>query len=500
MNLTPFHEFILAKCGLLFENEREETLAKGIRSRMAALEIKHERDYHSLLVKGLDEFAALVNLLTINETYFFREPAQLQILSERLTPELLPRATDNRDKVRLLSAGCATGEEAYSIAMTLIEKYGAAAPDLFSIIGVDIDSQVIAKAEAGLFGKGSFRGFSEERRRRFFDQVATDTFSIRDEVKRLVTFAIVNLREPPYPEAMQLLDVIFYRNVSIYFPPAVQQEIFGNLAGTLKDNGYLFLSASETIFHNIGILSLVEIDHTFLYRKGPILHIGDRRLTPRTTASSASSAPSRRSSPATGDVKQPASARQLRPPAGTLQAPRPAAPLTADSSKLFFDSALAHARGKEYGTALEEIELLLGQVPDLAKAYMLKASILINLNCLEEATAACGRALELDRWCLEGYLLLGIIARIAGQEEQALHHFKGSLYIDPSCWLAHFYLAEIHTSRQERDMARREYEIVTKLLDKGNYLDAGLTFFPLSFQPEQIVTLCRHNLAKLEGR
>jgi len=499
MNLTPFHEFILAKCGLLFENEREETLAKGILSRMTARGISHDHDYHSLLAKDLDEFTALVNLLTINETYFFREPAHLQIVAERLAPDLLPTAANSGGKVRFLSAGCSTGEEAYSIAMTLIEKYGSAAPDLFSIIGVDIDSQVVARAEAGLFGKASFRGFSEERLRRFFDRVAADTFKIRDEVKRLVTFAIVNLRSTPYPETMRMLDVIFYRNVSIYFPPAVQQEIFGNLAGTLNDNGYLFLSASETIFHNIGILSLLEIDRTFLYRKGTILNIGDRRLTPRTPPAPARTAPSRRSAPSTGGGKQPPPARHLPLPIGTAKAPHPAPPLTADSPKLLFDSALTHARGKEYGTALEEIDLLLGQCPDLTKAYMLKASILINLNRLEAATAVCDRALELDQWCLEGYLLRGIIARVAGQEEQALHHFKRSLYIDSSCRLAHFHVAGLHTSRQERDVARREYEIVTKLLDKGNFPDAGMTFFPLSFQPEQIVTLCRHNLAKLVG-
>ena len=494
MNLTPFQEFILAKCGLLFENEREETLAKGIRSRMTAKGICVDHDYLSLLAKDLDEFAGLVNLLTVNETYFFREPAHLRIVVERLIPELLPLAANNGGKIRFLSAGCSTGEEAYSIAMSLFEKYGAAAPDLFSIIGVDIDSEVIARAEAGLFGKGAFRDFNKERQRRFFDQVTPDKFRIKDEVKHLVTFAIVNLRDHPYPKAMQMLDVIFYRNVSIYFPPPVQREIFTNLAGTLKEQGYLFLSASETIFHNIGILSLEEIDQTFLYRKGPLLDIGDRRMSPRNKAAATSAVPSQRSAPPSTGLKQ----RLPAAPVGTAEAPRTAPPTTEDTPKTLFDGALTHAQGKEYGAALQEIELLLEQFPGLTKAYMLKASVLINLNRLEEATTACSTGLEFDHWCLEGYLLLGIIARITGQEEQALHHFKGALYIDSACWLAHFYLAEIHTIRNERDLASHEYEIVTKLLDRGNSPDAGLTFFPLSFQPEQIVTLCRHNLAKLE--
>ncbi|MBK5275134.1 MAG: hypothetical protein JJE30_08790 [Desulfuromonadales bacterium] len=499
MNLTPFLEFILAKCGLTFENERVETLAKGIRSRMAARGIIDDRNYLSFLTKDPDEFAGLVNLLTVNETYFFREPAHLQILAERLIPELLLAEGKNGGKVRVLSAGCSTGEEAYSIAMTLIEKYGAAACDRFSVMAVDIDSKVIARAKEGIFGKGAFRGFSEERRRRFFDEVAADKFRIRDEVKRLVTFAIVNLRSPLYPEAMQMLDVIFYRNVSIYFPSPVQRDIFTNLAGTLKNNGYLFLSASETIFHNIGLLSLMEIDHNFLYRKGPLLDIVDRRLAPRNEPAPAPAAPARRSTPAAGSGKQNNFSDHRPPSADRTRQSGHSPPATSDSLRILFDGALALARDKEYTAALQAIDRLLGQNPGFVKCYMLKASILINLSRLEEATTVCSAALELDRWCLEGYLLLGIIARIASREEEALLRFKESLYIDSSCWLAHFYLAEIHAIRHERELARREYEIVMNLFGKEDHPDAGLTFFPLAFKPDQIVTLCRHNLAKLGG-
>lgn len=482
MNLEIFKVLILNKCGLSFENERQEILAKGVRCRMAARSLSGD-DYLSILKVDNDELSSLVNLLTVNETYFFREPDHLQIMVDRLIPGLFTERTFG-GKIRILSAGCSTGEEPYSIAMTLIERYGVAAFDRFSIIAVDVDTDAIARAQAGIYGKGSFRGFKEGRRGRFFDEAADGRFSIREEVKKLVSFEVVNLLSNPYPETMQKLDIIFYRNVSIYFPQLVQREIFANLAGILKTNGYLFLSASETFFHNIGILSLVEMDLNFLYRKGPLLEIGDRRLG-RLNSSPASSA------------KQHTPCRRQPPPVVNGGANATASASPALSPQQLFDKVLAMARGKEYLAALQDIDLLLSLYPQFIKAFMLKASVLINQNRLEEAKAATIEALKLDAWALEGHLLLGIIARISSRDEDALNNFKKSLYIDSSCWLAHFYLAEIHLLRNEQDTARREYEIVMKLLGKGENPNAGLTYFPLAFQAEQVVTLCRYNLTKL---
>ena len=129
---------------------------------------------------------------------------------------------------------------------------------------------------------------------------------------------------------------------------------------------------------------------------------------------------------------------------------------------------------------------------------MLKAGILINLNLLEDAKSICLKSIGIDRWCLEGHLLLALIAKMQDDRKAALKRFKEAVYIQPSCWLAHFYLAEIYNSSRDLKNACREYEITIRQLAKGEIENHGLTFFQLSFSAEQILHLCRKNLSELK--
>ena len=165
-----------------------------------------------------------------------------------------------------------------------------------------------------------------------------------------------------------------------------------------------------------------------------------------------------------------------------------------------FDQALGYAKAKKYDDALRCLDDLIEQDAVFTKAYTLKGGVLINLKRLDEAERVCGQSIGIDQWCLEGYLLLGLIARMRSDDETARKRFKEALYIQSSCWLAHFYLAEIYRSRDEAASAYREYEIVIKLLQNGDIQDHGLAFFPLAFPADQITHLCKHNLTKLQKK
>jgi chemotaxis protein methyltransferase CheR len=167
---------------------------------------------------------------------------------------------------------------------------------------------------------------------------------------------------------------------------------------------------------------------------------------------------------------------------------------------LLFDESLVMAKSKEYANALVMLDRILEKDRTFVKAYMLKASILVNMNQLSGAEEVCFQVMELDQWCLEVYLLLGLIAKRRNNEKDALKRFREALYVQSSCWLAHFSLAEIYSSLGELEKACREYEIVVNVLKKGKMSDHGLTFFPLSFPVEQIAHLCKHNLAELRMR
>jgi len=165
--------------------------------------------------------------------------------------------------------------------------------------------------------------------------------------------------------------------------------------------------------------------------------------------------------------------------------------------RVIFDEALADAMHKKYRPSIAKVDKLLEEYPDFLKAYALKASVLVNLQEMDDARGVCRQILARDEWNLEAHLLLGIVAKIDEDYDDALKMFRGALYINATCWLAHYYLADILFSQQDVAGAHREYGIALKLLETRGVEDHGLTYFPLSFPVEQLIHLCRHNIDKI---
>jgi len=485
-------ELILGKCGFTFTADRLETLASALKKRISKRNLSSSEAYYTLLLKDQDELNSLVELLTVNETYFFREPGHLKLVIETLVPEFLSR----RDSapVRILSAGCSTGEEPYSIAMLLNERYGPSSRQQFNITGVDIDSKAVANARNGLYGKSSFRGVDPAMLKRYFEPAGPELHRICDAIKGQVRFEVVNLLDYLQSTGLGKLDIIFYRNVSIYFPPDVQKKIFGSLAELLNDGGALIVGASETLHHDLGILSLVQCNGLFYYGKQPLLSIADRRATRRSPEP-----PARQDK--TPHLHQ--SHEFVRPQAEKARPvpPKPVTPKTepgAADPKRQFDLALAKARENRHDEALEILEAIISADRSFVQAHGLKASLLLNIARHDDALGASETMLELDPLCREAYLMLGIIARHRGDDNEAFKRFREALFIDSSCWVAHFYTAEIMYTRKEGKRARSSYESVLRLLEKGSQADPGKAFFPLSFNVQQYISICRHKLSLLK--
>lgn len=488
--LARFKELILLHCGFSLEMGREQTLVEGLRSRMAARGMDEPAAYHAVLVRERDELHSLVELLTVNETYFFREPDHLNLAIDQLLPEFLPGP--GCGPVRILSAGCSTGEEPYSIAMMLRERYGAQSERLFAVSGVDIDSSAIACARRGVYGKGSFRGMDQGMLNRYFEPAGPAQLRVREEIGKRVFFEVANLLGPAYPQGMQRQDLIFYRNVSIYFPQEVQRRIFAGLAGLLNEGGYLIVGATETIHHDIGILSLVERGALFVYRKTRIAHAerrGSRREEPGRPRPAAAAA--RSSAPLSAGSRDNRMPRQ-QPMAGPGKRPSSYRDLG-----VLFDSALDLARKGQTDQALEFLDAILERDPCFAKAGVLKGSLLMSDARFGEAAAISDSLLARDPLCLEAYLMLGTVARHQGKEEDAFRRFREAAYLDPSCWFAHFYSAEILFAQGDAKQARTGYETASRILEKGGAAP-GQAFFPLAFNAEQFIVICRHKLSLLK--
>jgi chemotaxis protein methyltransferase CheR len=485
MNLSPFRELLEKKCGLVFENDKSTLLETGIRARMEACSIPSPERYLCHLTDERSEFAELIELLTINETYFYREPIHFSLLAGRVVPELLARGPAP-GKIVLLSAGCSTGEEAYSILISLAERYGREGIRSLTVIGVDIDTSAISRARAGVFGRRSFRDFPEELLQKYFEATAPGTWRVRDWLRESVRFLPLNLLGGEYPPELRSVDVIFYRNVSIYFSQDVRNNIFSRLTGILTDGGYLFVSPSETFFYNKGILSLVPLDGAFLFRKGGVQPAAENRRPCRGVRQ----ATERNLPPAA--ISPPRSATPVSASGRAAKTPPPSGEDAQLGASLEKAQRLAAAR--EYAEALRELSGVMEGSPNYLPAHTLKGSILMNLSRLDEARASYREAQTIDRFSLDASFSLGLIGRLLQDDRSALQSLREAIYIRPSCWPAHYFLAETHLERGETEHARREYEVILKILDKGDFSDHGLTTLPVSFSARELETLCRRKL------
>ncbi len=500
MDLASFKNLIKEKCGFLVDSEKESKLVDGIQDRMSINSIDCHTEYYNYLLHNQKEFQHLITLLTVNETYFFREPCHYNLFSVQIIPELL--INKNHDtKINIMSAGCSTGEEPYSLVMALMEKH-INVRDNFTVTGVDIDDEALSKAKKGVFPRGSFRSLDNNLKRKYFIEAGYNQYEIVEPVRNSVKFLSLNLLGDCYSNLLCEMDMIFYRNVSIYFDRDTQKNIFKKMSQIMKDKGYLIVSSTETFFHDLGILSLIERDGIYLYQKNPedesvvgnhnITHeIKKNLLNPEPQSKQLHSVdfPSQSNRTYTRIQKHKPENKNLE----TKLTQKTIDPCT------LFDEALLLFTNKNNEAALNIVDKLLENDKSI-KVYNLKTSILINLLRLEEAREICLKALEDDHWNVECYLLLGLIARKENNKDEIIKRFKEVLYIQPSSWLAHFYLAEVYYTLNELGRACREFKIVIEILEKGDAHNHGLTYLPFKFPEEQLIHMCSHKIDILKKR
>jgi chemotaxis protein methyltransferase CheR len=240
--------------------------------------------------------------------------------------------------------------------------------------------------------------------------------------------------------------------------------VLRRLAAILKPGGYLLVGATETLFHDLGILTLIERDGLYLFRKGD--------------------------GPGIREPRQPGAPRAR--PAVPAAAGRPSRRLTQG----LFEDALECARSRREAPALTLLDALLELQPGHARAHALKAGVLLAAARHEEARAACDAALALDPLCLEACLMLGVIARRRGDDLAALKRFREAIYLDPSCWFAHYSQAEVLLARGEGPRSRAGFEAALRLLAAGT---SPQGFYPLSSSAADFSSRCRRQLALLQN-
>lgn len=504
-----FRTIVAQRLGLHYEDEKLEYLADILRQRMESAGSGRFEAYAERLTSssaGSGELRALAEQLTVNETFFFRNADDFRALTQLVLPaRIQARASDQR--LRILSAGCASGEEPYSLAVLVRE----ALPDVRSwdvkIVGIDINPAVLAKAAQARYSAWSLRATPEDSRRRYFRAEGRD-FVLDPEIRKMVTFEERNLVQDDALFWQSLAcDVVFCRNVLMYFTPDHARDLVRRISQALLPGGFLFLGHAETLRGISHDFHLCHTHDAFYYRRRDRL---EPELAPETWPRSPAAKRPVYSLPSVVEVTdswveviQGASERiaSLAHRGGVPAQPGQGA-ITSGS--------VAAARGWDLGLVLEAMRqerfadalALIGSLPSDsqqdADALLLRAVLLTNAGRLGEAEEVSRRLLLLDELNAGAHYLMALCREHAGHPAEALEHDQTAMYLDAGFAMPHLHAGIMAKRSGDAAGARRELGQALILLDRED--GSRILLFGGGFSRETLVELCRSELRAVGGQ
>jgi len=271
VSFEKIREFIYSNCGVYFQDNKKYLLESRLLKRINHLGMCSYEEYFEYLKfnrGSIDEKKFLFEAITINETFFFRNSPQLDALVTNVIPELIAAKRKNgRIRLRIWSAASSSGEEAYSIGITIADLLKPKYPDLeYEIIGTDINHTVLESAKSGLFREYSIRNTPVYYLKKYFKPKG-NAFEIDPEIKKKVSFKLLNLYDDIAMRSMANFDIIFCANVLIYFDMKAKVKVVSNLYNSLNKGGYLFIGYAETLHMISKAYTIVSFPKTIGYKK-----------------------------------------------------------------------------------------------------------------------------------------------------------------------------------------------------------------------------------------
>lgn len=401
---------IEAETGLRFGAARRLDLNNGLRRMALARGADGAEALAGWLLDGAwsqDKADLCARHLTVGETYFFREPRGFDLLCDYASARL---AADPRASLRLWSAGCCTGEEPYSMAMALRQALPRLAPAQVSILGTDLNPASLAHARAGQYREWSFRRTEPALKQRFFARVGDGQYALAPAIRDQVRFAQLNLALPVYPSAANGtagIDIIFCRNVLMYFSRALAAQVIARLRACLVDGGWLVVNPSESCAELFAGFCATYFPDAVLYQKTTV--------APRRSPMPAAPAP------APAPTPTPAPRRATAPAADPAPA---AAPQSSPETALAQAEALACAGQRE--AALHCLARAANQWPLAPQLPRAAAQLALDAGAPGTARSHLQRLLYLDPDSVIGHYLDGIAQLGLGRQPQARRSFASA--------------------------------------------------------------------------
>jgi chemotaxis protein methyltransferase CheR len=465
--LFQLSEFIAARTALHFPREQWGGLEQKVGPLAKELGFNDSTSFVQWLVSSpltQEQMDTLASHLTIGETYFWREPKVFEAFEEHILPELVRQRENGEKRLRIWSAGCASGEEPYSIAIALRRVIPELNDWNITILATDINTHSMRKAIAGKYSDWSFRNAPPWLKEDHFLGKKNGQYEILPEIRKMVTFAYLNLAEDVYPSPLNntnAMDIIFCRNVLMYFNQDRARQVGQDLERSLLEGGWLVVSSTELSQHLFSQFSSVEFHEAIIYRKDP--------LESRSSDGSFS--------------------KWL--PLQNVPVLTPLDPLTAvgagcDETEIFsFKPEILTTVESPLSQQIESAGASDANLDGFGAEIMKKPSEstpliahvvreLANEGKLADAQALCEKAIAINRLDPGLYYLSATILQEQNKEGDAVASLKRALYIDPDFVLAHFAMGTLAMRRGDARTARKCFDNVLTLLSSHQQDDVLL--------------------------
>ena len=451
-----FQNLLSQETGIYFSHDRKQHLQMALDERLSQGRYASYREYYHFIQshpQRQEEVRHLIELITVGETSFFRNGPHFAVLMNTVLPEIMEREKNKpRKTIRIWSAGCSRGSEPYSIAIALKETIPSLQDWDISIFATDINQRVLDLAQKAAYTENYLSHMPGEYIKRYFHE-SDHKYQLVDPIKKCVKFSYHNLAKSSFrvPE-LQNLDIIFCRNVTIYFDLQTTKRIVEQFYDCLNYGGYLFIGHAETLWQITDKYALIEFPQAYLYKK----------------------------------TKERMETKSLSHFAGVpeipldIARPEPAASIVPEKKRRIF----------------KEVDLKKSfSVHPQVKNRLAQATLLANQAQYEEAIKQLEGIVEDDSLCLEAYYLLGVLYYNAGLCDQAIAQFKKVIYIDPGVALSYFNLGNIYLHQKKMSSAQKEFENVRRLLEKRQ--PDEMVEFSNDFTADYLLRACENNLAKI---
>ena len=487
-----FKSFVNSRTGLYFKDYDFKDLDGVIAERMSSCGFDAVLTYYAYLTsseKKDDELRELLNRLTINHTYFFRNEPQFKVLKEKILPEIVERkSTEKRaqsaDKpiIRIWSAGCSTGEEPYTIAMIVKDVIPDTENWDIQILATDASTDVLEKARKGVYNVNSMRLVDKNYLNRYFTESPKagndERYKLKDEIKKMVNLSFFNLMDDDYP---RLFDVIFCRNVTIYFDLETTVRVMNKMEQALDSDGYLFIGYSETLQFISDKFKMIDFEDAIFYKKSKAAEKVKRFVPPPMPV------------PVKIDkILEEISRAQFEAEDKEKVKPKAHSP---EFEELIIQ-AIKAAHAKSYQDAFSLIEEAHVLEKDALEPDYIAAEIYANQSRFDQAKENLYKALDKDAMFAPAHYLLGSIYVEEGNVEEGEKSYRKALYLEKEFPLAHFSLANMYKERGRIDEALREYRNTLNILSKSKPYD--IIAYSGGFNSAALSSVCKNNIERLK--